>query len=141
MSIVAVKELKQTLTQEINLYQYRNYHIEGIKIGLLMFNSPSGTFILSIKKQGETIASKSFDCDDIKQDLNTTDDYAYLQKALTFNGLKLKSGTYQLELSSSGYTYSNSSFLGWIRDFNNNTDYFNNTPLSFLIYENKREDL
>lgn len=149
MTTLVVDELKTTLTQTITFNQYRKYHIEAIKIKLLMFNAPSGTFTLTIKQGGTSLASKSFTSADIKTDLSTSDNYAYLYKALDFdNSLILKNGTYDFELSSSGYTFSNSSYLGWIKSheniFNDLTTVsssFQFNPYDVLIYERRRGDL
>ena len=60
----------------------------------------------------------------------------------------LKKGTYKIELSSSGYTYSNSSFLGWIKSHENIYNDLESTPIDYtynpydyLLYEKVREDL
>lgn len=147
MSKIVVDELITTLTQDVNLVYDRIYHVSGIKIKILMYNAPAGTFTLSIKQSGNTLASKSFTSADIKSDLSTTDNYAYLYKALDFS-LPLKKGTYNLELSSSGYTYDIASFIGWIKShesvFNTVTgtaNTFADNPLDVLIYEKLREDI
>lgn len=147
MTTLVVDELLTTLTQTVNFEYDRRYHVAGIKIKLLMYNSPSGTFTLSLKDGATTLASADFTSTVIKSDLSTSDNYAHLYKALTFS-LPLKKGSYDLVLSSSGYTYSSSSFLGWVKSYENvfneevdSTQPFNNKPFDFLIYENVREDL
>jgi len=147
MSYIVVDELDTTLSQTITLDYDRIYHVAGIKMKLLMYNAPAGTFTLSLNKDATTLASASFTSADIKSDLSTTDDYAYLYKALNFS-LPLKKGSYQLVLSSSGYTYSASSFMGWIKSHENvfiepttSSDNFIDNPLDVLIYEKIREDL
>jgi len=147
MSYIVVDELVTTLTQTVTLNYDRIYHVAGLKIKLLMYNSPSGTFTLSVKQGATTLASKSFTSADIKTDLSTTDDYAYLYKALDFS-LPLKKGNYDLVLSSSGYTFSVSSFIGWIKSHENifiekttEPSSFIDNPLDVLIYEKLREDL
>lgn len=147
MSFIVVDELKTTLTQEINLIYDRIYHIGGLKIKLFMFNEPAGTFTLSIKQGATTLASESFTSADIKTDLSTTDSYAYLYKALNFS-LPLKKGSYDLVLSASGYNPTDSSFLGWIKSFENifntingTSESLGNKPFDVLIYENLREDI
>lgn len=147
MSFIVADELIDELTQEINLTYDKIYHIGGIKIKLLMFNNPGGTFTLSIKDGATTLASESFTSADIKSDLSTTDNYAYLYKALNFS-LPLKKGSYDLVLSASGYNPTDSSFLGWIKSFENIFNAINGSPTSLednpfdvLIYENTREDL
>lgn len=148
MSYLVVDELQTTLTQQINLKYDRIYHLAGIKINILMYNAPSGTFTLSVKNAGgTTLASADFTSADIKSDLSTSDNYAYLYKALNIE-LPLKKGSYDLVLSSSGYTYSSSSFIGWIKDYENIFNAtetapanFTENPFDVLIYEKIREDL
>ena len=147
MTTLVCDELITTLSQTINLSYDRIYHFAGLKIKLLMFNAPSGTFTLSIKKSGDTLASADFTSADIKADLTTSNDYAYLYKALNFS-LPLKKGSYELVLSSASYTYSDTSFMGWLKSyisvFNEEVDAsvrYVDKPFDFLIYENVREDL
>jgi len=147
MTTLVCDELITTLSQTINLSYDRIYHFAGLKIKLLMFNAPSGTFTLSIKKSGDTLASADFTSADIKADLTTSNDYAYLYKALNFS-LPLKKGSYELVLSSASYTYSDTSFMGWLKSyisvFNEEVDAsvrYVDKPFDFLIYENAREDL
>lgn len=147
MSYIVCDELKTTLTQTINLKYDRVYQIAGIKINVLMYNAPSGTFTLSVKSGVTTLASANFTSADIKSDLSTSDNYAYIYKALNIE-LPLKKGSYDLVLSSSGYTYDKASFLGWIKSHENifnsqetvATTFVDN-PFDVLIYEKMREDL
>lgn len=147
MTTLVCDELIGTLTQEINFNNYRTYHIEGIKIKLLMYNAPSGTFTLSIKDGATTLVSAEFTSADIKTDLETSDNYCWLYKALNI-AAPLKAGSYNLVLSSSGYTYSENSFIGWIKSHENIFNdrsipavYYTSNPFDVLIYENTREDL
>ena len=152
MTTLVIDELKSsaTLTQTINFESYRNYHIEAIKIKLLCYNVPSGTFTFSVKDSDEnTLFTDSFDSAELQSDLSTSDNYLYLFK--TFNcesSLVLKSGAYDFELESSGYTYSSESYLAWIKSheniFNDLTTVsssFQFNPYDVLIYERRRGDL
>jgi len=149
MSALVVDELITTLSQTITFKAYRKYIIEAITPKLLMYNAPSGTFTLSVKDGATTLASKSFTSADIKTDLSTASNYAWLWKVLNFTeNVALKAKTYTLELSSSGYTYNSSSWLGWVKDhesiFNDREDAFvtaHENPLSFRIYEKQRPEL
>jgi hypothetical protein len=147
MTTLVCDELVTTLTQTVNLSYDRVYHIAGLKIKLLMYNAPSGTFTLSIKSGATTLASTDFTSADIKTDLSTSDNYAHIYKALSFS-LPLKKGAYDLVLSSSGYTYSATNFIGWCKSFENvfneevdSTVTYNNKPFDYLLYANVREDL
>jgi hypothetical protein len=147
MTTLVCDELQTTLTQTVNLVYDRVYHIAGLKIKLLMYNNPTGTFTLSLKSGSDVLASAAFTSADIKTDLSTTDNYAHLYKALNFS-LPLKKGSYDLVLSSSGYTFSTSSFLGWCKSyenvFNEEVDSavpYSDKPFDYLVYANVREDL
>lgn len=149
MSYLATEELKTTLTQTITLKYNRVYQIAGLKLKLVMFNAPSGTFTVSIKSGANTLASKDFTSAEIKTDLSTVNNYAWLWKPFEFSTIcALKKGSYDIVLSSSGYTYSNTSFLGWVKPHENIftertdafTDYTTN-PYGVRIYERTREDL
>ena len=114
-----------------------------------MYNAPSGTFTVNFKSGATTLATQSFTSADIKTDLSTTDNYAWLYKAISFpNLLAVKRGSYDIELTSSGYTYSAISFIGWVKSheniFNDREDAFvdfTTNPQDVLIYERMREDL
>jgi hypothetical protein len=147
MTTLVCDELITTLTQTVNLSYDRVYQIAGVKIKLLMYNAPTGTFTLSLKSGATTLASDTFNSAEIKTDLSTANNYAHIYKALTFN-LPLKKGAYDLVLSSSGYTFSTSSFLGWCKSFENvfneevdNTVEYVDKPFDYLLYANVREDL
>lgn len=150
MSLVICQELITELEQQINFSGETKRIISGVKIGLVMYNSPSGTFNLALKDlSNNTIASKDFTSDDIKTGLNTSDNYAYLNLPLEFdNILCVKNGSYKFVLSASGYTFSDSSFLGWIKPFqdiyNAREDDFESVesnPHFIMPFERVREDL
>lgn len=141
MTTLATTELITTLDQNITYTGEKPIHIQGLKMRLVWFDSPVGTFTVSFKSGSETLASKSFTVADIKTDLSTTDDYGYIYKGIEFGtAFPIVSGTYTVELSSSGYTYSESSFLGWVKD---HEDSFIsegvNESRSLLIYTLKRQ--
>jgi hypothetical protein len=108
-----------------------------------MHNTPAGTFTFTVKSGGVALASKSFTSASIKSDLGTTDDYAHLYKTLEFDTvIPLEKGTYSIVLSSSGYTFSDSSYLGWIKPheniFNENTgevNSLNDYSFGFELFE------
>lgn len=149
MSALFTEELKTTLTQSITLEHDKIYHIEGFKILIVMYNAPAGTFTLTVKSGANSLISKDFTSAEIKTDLSTSNNYGYIWKAIVFDDLlALKKGTYDLVLSSSGYSHSNTSFLGWVKLhenlFNDRTDAFvdyTTNPYGVLIYERTREDL
>jgi hypothetical protein len=146
VSYLVVEELYDTLEQEFFVNLDRRYSLKAIRPLLFMYNAPSGTFTLSIKQGANVLSSVSFDSAEIKSDLNTTANYAYLWKTLVFsNPIQLSKGAYTIELSSSSYSFSTFSYIGWIKEHENifndtvplNADDFDN-PLSFQLFEFKR---
>lgn len=115
------------LEQEIRLERSDRYHIGALSPYIYMHNSPSGTFTITLKRGIETIFSKSFTSAEIKTALGTTNNYAHVfYPIIPDNPIQLESGLYTVVLSSSGYSKTISSFLGWIRqheDLNNTLDY------------------
>ena len=148
MTTLVVDELKTTLTQTFTLNLNRRYNIGAVRPLIYMHNAPSGTFTISIKSGANTLVSKSFTSSDIKSDLSSSDNYAWIWKALSFdNVIQLSNGSYTLELSSSGYSYSSSSYLGWIKEHENQFNETLGTPLSafdnpysFQLFEHRRPE-
>lgn len=145
MTQLLCEELRTTLEQDFTLTGSRVFQINSVRPFIVMYNAPSGTFTFSIKSGVNTLGSVSFTSTDVQSDLSTSNTYAYLHKALTFtNDVPLRAGTYTLEMSSSGYTFSANSFMGWVK---NNDLFFTvdgtplnetNNPHSFELWENKR---
>lgn len=133
MTKLVVDELKGTLSQTVTIASRKRFLVEAVRPYIYMHNAPAGTFTLSVKSGATTLVSKDFTSTEIKSDLSTTDNYAHLWKALTFNEpLQLESGEYELELSSSGYTFSNSSYLGWVKEHESRFNETTGTELSDL---------
>lgn len=137
MTKLVVDELKTTLSQTMTVDHEKRILIAGIRPYIYMHNSPAGTFTLSIKDGGVTVASKDFTSTEIKSDLSTSDNYAHLFKRLVFdNPAQLTSKEYELELSASGYSFSESGYLGWVREHENQFNRTGGTPFSDI--ENPR---
>lgn len=146
MTTLVVDELRSTLTQTFTYNLHKRASIAGVRPYLLMFNSPAGTFTITLKDNGgNTLASKNFTSTEIKSDMSTAHDYVYLWKALTFDTpVQIVKGTYSLVLSSSGYGYAVGSFLGWIKEHENqfNADDGTSTgyediPFSYQLFSYK----
>lgn len=148
MSTLMVETLETTITQTITFTPYRKFNLGGIKIKLFMYNSPSGTFTLSLKSGANTLWSDTFDSAELKSDMSTSDDYIYMWKGFQFsNPVIVKNGSYDLELSSSGYTYSTGSFIGWIKDYESIYNETTTTPANdfenpytFRLYEYRKSE-
>lgn len=116
MSTLVIEELITELSQQIRMKLDTRSHIASLAPYIYMHNAPAGTFTLSITGTGVNF-SKSFTCADIKAALNTTNNYAHVfMPVVPLSPLYLKRDIYTVKLSASGYTFSESSFLAWIKE-------------------------
>lgn len=143
MTTLVVEELKTTLSQTMTVDHEKRITIAGIRPYVYMHNNPAGTFTFKIKDGGVEIASQDFTSAEIKADLSTSDNYAHLFKRILFdNPIQLTKKEYELEISSSGYSFTESGYIGWIREHEHQ---FNRTagtpisdiekPMSFQLFE------
>jgi hypothetical protein len=141
VTTLVVQKLDNELIQDFRLKLDERYNVGGIYPYIYMHNAPAGTFTIQIIKGVTVLASKSFDCDDIKSALDTTDNYAHSFHPVLFDSpTQLGRGLYSLRLSSSGYSPTESSFIGWTQqheDLNNILDYTPGSdaqnPLAFKL--------
>ena len=115
------------LTQEIRLRRSERYQIGAFIPYLYLHNAPLGTFNFIVEKNSIILFQKSFTSADIKTSMGTTSDYLHcFYPIIPTNPVQLESGLYTLKLTSTGYSNSSTSFIGWIRQFedlNNTLDY------------------
>lgn len=141
--IIVVEELveSESLSQEITINQ--PLQLGGIRLYLYSHNDPAGTFQFDIKHSNSSIYSDTFTASDLKTDLGTSDSYVHMWYSLTVDPIfSLGEGVYTFELSdSSGYTFSDSSFFGWVKPFENrqvNQTYpvtgFNRNPFGIELW-------
>lgn len=107
--------------------------------------SPAGTLTLTVKQSGDTLGTASLTLAAIETGIGSSD---YFHGVINFafsQDVVINKGAFTVELSASGYTFSESAHYGWIADFedpvnalegsvNNVTD----KPFSFEIWEMKR---
>ena len=133
MTTLVLDELITTISQTMTVDHEKRIQIAGIRPYIYMHNAPAGTFTLSIKDGATTLASKDFTSAEIKSDLSTTDNYAHLWKRLVFdNPIQLTKKEYEIELSASGYSFSESGYIGWVREHENQFNRTSGTPISDL---------
>lgn len=103
-----ITELVQPVTFE------KEFTLEAVYPFLLMINSPSGTFNFEMLNGATTIFTKTFTSADLKAALETTNDYLYSFHPIIPNSpIRIKRGDYTFKINHLGYTFSDSSFLGW----------------------------
>lgn len=147
MSTLIVDELITELEQEIIV---KEDILNGVifKPWLYIHNAPSGTFKFGVYEGANLLFEKTFDSAFIKSELNTTDNFAHLFLSLPFPNESLKAGVYKMKLSSVGYVFNSSSWLGWIKDFESNFEKnndlesieFTQYPLTTRILVMKRRE-
>ena len=144
MTTLVLEELKTSLVQDFTFTTLNRRHIKAIGLKLYMHNAPTGTFTLNVKLGANILASVNFTSDDIKTDLSTTDNYCYLYKVLEFGNTLIVEGTntYRLELTASSYSFTDSSYLGWIKSYENifndvdgNATSIIENAFDYIIYE------
>ena len=133
MSNHVIFELRDT--QEETFIVSENRILTSIKVKLYFHNDPSGTFTISLKQGSYTLGSKNYTMAEIKTEAGLSDNqyhwayvnfdfgkYIYLEKNIS----------YFIELSSSGYTFSESSYIGWCRPHENDPNE-NTNSLGYII--------
>lgn len=118
MTTLVIEELKTTLTQDFSWRPRERAHVIAARPHLYAHNNPAGTFTLALlNSSSATLASKSFLASDLYFALGTGNLYAQLYFPVIFDqAIHLPTGDYKLRLSSSGYSFSESAYMGWVRD-------------------------
>lgn len=118
------------LSQEIRLNRSERYQIGAFIPYLYLHNMPLGTFNFIVEKNSIILFQQSFTSLDVKNSLGTTDDYIHcFYPIIPAWPLQLNSGIYTLKLTATGYSNSSSSFIGWIRQFENLNNILDYVPL------------
>lgn len=132
MSTLLVQRLETELTQELRYNLSDRCQIGALIPYLYMHNSPAGTFAIDLlNSDDEIIISQEFDCDDIKAALETSNNYAHVfYPIIPTNPIQIEYGLYTIKLSATGYTPSDSSYLGWIQQFENIQNVMDYVPVN-----------
>jgi len=120
MTTHVINELKSTLSQEFTIIKRRE--IIAIRPKLLFVDDPAGEFIITLKQGATTLGSASLTMTEILDGTGWVANryhYGFLRFQFAAPIILNRGLTYTIELSSSGYTYSSSSYLGWIQEYYN----------------------
>ncbi len=136
MSHLLVYPLRSTREQTVIVT--KNINVKTIRLNLYKHLQPSGNLVLSIKNGSTTIATSTLA-------INALDSADYSHGFYSFDiDIKLTPKEYTLELSSTGYTFNDNAYIGWIKEHENNTNNFTtsidnyyNNPFSYQIWEYK----
>lgn len=118
MTTLVVEELKTTLDQSVSLNFSDRYHVYAIGVHLYAHNFPGGIYTVSlIDPDASVVVEETFVSGEIYTALGTSNPYAQAYFRIILDDQPaLPKGTYTLRLSSVGYTFSESSYMGWVRD-------------------------
>jgi hypothetical protein len=130
MTRIAADQLITELAQGIELE--KSYTLAGIRPRLYFHNIPAGTFYFRFYKDSVMIATYSFTSVSAQTSASITSPYFWVDLSIK-GGLPLSGGPYTIKLESDGYTYSPSSWIGWVKDFNYNGNLLGN-PQDFSEY-------
>lgn len=122
MSTLVLEELKaSTLEQELTVN--KRSVLRAIRPNLYFHNDPAGTYTIKIKNGSTELASKSLTMAEIISGASwTTGQYHHGVITFDLSGSEIvlnKGVTYTIELSASGYSFSESSYVGWIKEYEN----------------------
>lgn len=120
----------------------RRMIIKAIRPHIYKHLSPSGTFTMTISQNGDDLGSKDFTSASIEGDgPATATNYFHGPVALIFDSpIVVNRGAFEITLSSSGYTFSEAAYIGWIAEHENIVNNFTSTgntldnPLSVEIW-------
>lgn len=143
MSEFPVEELVATLTQSMTASKAQS--IEAVRLHIYKHNSPAGSLIVKIKdSNGGVLATSN------TVTISSISSAAFFHGYIRFdlNHSFLASDAFNLELSSSGYTFAESAYIGWVKDMSDNdyrkysTGYTPNigfvSPLDCEFWERKK---
>lgn len=139
MSTLVVDRLISYFSQPIAVE--REISCLALRAKMYVHDLPPGSFKFKIMRDATLIKAFPFTSLDLQQKLQITDDYFWGEFA--FDGLFfLPRGHYQIRLESSGYTFQESSFIGWVKDFEEigrkvigDAPDFSQYPFSFNLVE------
>lgn len=118
-----VTELSQTVVPE------RNMRIRAIYVGLLRYNTTSGTLKLNIEDENGELNEESPTVD--VSSLGALD-YVHGLFRFDLQASIRKDTSYKLTLvAGGGYSHSSSTFVGWKRDFDFTDEPLRRTPASY----------
>jgi hypothetical protein len=107
-------------------------HLTAVRPWLLLYNDPPGTFTLTLKDGSDTLDSKDFTVAELKAGAGFNDnEYHKGFFKIDLNAILHHDRTYTLELTSSGYSFSGTSYLGWIKEFERSTNSFSDSIWTF----------
>lgn len=129
MTTLVCQTLYSELSQNVTFSHPDRLHVGCVSPYLLMVNSPAGTFTLEFTGTNGLVFSKSFTSLDVKASIGTTDNYAHVfLPIIPDNPVQIESGEFTIKITSTGYTASSGSFIGWIQQYENEQNELDYVP-------------
>lgn len=122
MTELVVQELEATpLIQEVKLRRKGKHIIHALRPYVYLHNNPTGTFHFEVlDSQDNLLKSHDFTASEVKTAWGKTDPYCHGFYTINLdNKLILKNGIYKFKISSTGYSFSISSWIGWVQEHEN----------------------
>ena len=118
MTTLVVNPIGEGLFQFFTYNLTQRLHIGAVYPYLVMVGAPAGTFTFSLSRGVEVLYSRSFTSADIKLSLGTSNDFAHaFYPVIPNNPVQIDYGYFTLSISSTGYTETSASYLGWAQQF------------------------
>ena len=125
MSTLVVNEIVNSLEQEFTFNLNTRSHIGAFYPYLVMINSPVGIFTFKLFKGATELFSVDFTSIDI-----STESYAHVFfPIIPEKPIQLEKGQYKISITTSGYTKTNDSYIGWIQQFEDIQNEMSYTPV------------
>lgn len=139
--ILQVEELRGA-TLEHSASTEKRLSIFGVRPHLFKHLSPVGTFTITISQDGDDLGSKEFTSASIEAATSSTAlNYFHGRVAVIFDSpIVVNRGTFEIKLSSSGYSFSEAAYIGWIREHERVVNVFTpttstlNNPLAVEVW-------
>lgn len=119
------------LEQEILLHRY--HALSGIKLQLYFYGLPAGTFNVNVYKGADIVHTWSFTAAEAKAAFNVTEEYFWGYLALKGDCF-LDEGGYAIDIETEGYTFSESAWIGWVKNWQALDSNTVGTPSDFTAY-------
>jgi len=127
LSRLLVHELETELSQTV--VPTRNVRIRAIYLGLLRYNTTTGTLTLRLE---DTLGELNEASNAVNISALGSDTYVHGLFRFDLQASIRKDTTYKLTLTSGGgYSYSSSAFVGWKSDFDFTVDEMRRVPVSY----------
>lgn len=114
MGTHAADYLETTLTQSFTISEQRVF--AGIRVRFIVKQMPAGTFTFTIKQGATVFKTYSFTAADLRTSINGVGNSFWGDFSLV-GRCELPEGSYDVELSGSGYTFGSGNWLAWAKSF------------------------